>query len=428
MKRRILSGVMMCFAGLHVMATTYVWTGTSNLSFSTYGNWDPAPIAAFASYDTLVFDGRQSSDVTITNAGGDIDCTNGVNLVFTENQTNKVTLNNWATGSKILNLNSVTISNGAGIVEMLGGMTTAYGGSAGGTCTNVILNNSTNPASLGIAVSGGPQVWVVIDGIGDIESTSVFNKSSLRQIRKKGTGKWKFAPSGAGTLLPYGIVVEQGIVIVSGVNLALGKTANVSEVYDGGTFVFTNGFVATPTNTIRIQGSGYNSLGALNSAASTTNTLNGPLNMISNATVRVETNGLLKIMGAVDLGGYTQTVHTIGNVEIGAAVTNQGGVFKTGSGNLMLTASNCFNGTLSVVSGLVSLAISGALTDTIDVVVSGSGGLNLAAGTTNTVRSLQTSVKVWTRGVYSASTLGFSGSGYLDVKSPGVRGTVIILQ
>jgi autotransporter-associated beta strand protein len=119
------------------------------------------------------------------------------------------------------------------------------------------------------------------------------------------------------------------------------------------------------------------------------NTINLPLNVMTNPQTITSTAGALTIAGAVGNGGQLLTVTGAGNTTISGAISGAGGLTKEGAGTLTLSGTNTYTGATTVNAGTVSLAGGMAIADAGAVVLANAAGATLSLSNSNeTIGSL----------------------------------------
>lgn len=164
--------------------------------------------------------------------------------------------------------------------------------------------------------------------------------------------------SGANTFYHYLEVASGGTLLVTNPT-ALGTavgTADRTRVSSGGSLVIQNLTYAN-AETLELSGTGVSNSGAL--AATGTSVFNGPISLLANASVKVDTGATLALGGALS-----------GAFELA----------KTGAGSLTLSGSSLHPGNTRVSEG--SVVLSGAMIPTGGFIVSPGASLNLTGLTT----------------------------------------------
>ena len=356
----------------HAAMATGIWSGTSNNTWSTAGNWDAIPTSG--------------SGLTFTSATG----AGGLNL-----NNNLTTGTGWT-------VSGITFSSGAAAF-VIGDGTTATDPNAGKgnsfTLTTSILNNSTNTQTINSAIAIGTTVSVTgnntssgavvlggpISGIGGI---NISNNTTLTL-----SGNNSFS----------------GGITVGG-NSALPSTLNINNAgaLGSGNFSITNGAIINNTSGSAVTlssnnavsfGSTFSSGGSqdltFGSGAITANgfiaSLNGTGRTLTFGGVLSNTNtsgtiggrGNTLVLGGLGLlsnaSNSTFTISGDSNVTITGGVTNGGsqtnnGLTWSNMGTLELRGANTFNGNLTISSGGTVKITSTSTFGTANALTLSSGG------------------------------------------------------
>ncbi len=227
------------------------------------------------------------------------------------------------------------------------------------TLNGPIVNGSANSIIFNAAISGagtnvltatntftGPIITnigtVMISGAGQLGSGAyagnitnggsfIYNSSAAQTLSGVIAGAGSFTDSGTGTL------------IFSGAN-----------TYAGGTTI-SAGILEADNNSA--LGSGLLTLGGGTLSNNVGGTFSIPVNLSANSTVGVATSQTLTLSGAI---------------------TNTGGLSKSGAGTLSLTAANSYTGATTVNGGTLALSGSGALATNTAITING-GTLDLGS-------------------------------------------------
>jgi autotransporter-associated beta strand protein len=128
--------------------------------------------------------------------------------------------------------------------------------------------------------------------------------------------------------------------------------------------------------------------------------INAPLVIGAAQTWLNNSSSPLAVNGNVDTGSYTLTVAGSGNVSVGGAISDVGGLTMLGGGTLQLFGANSYSGTTTVDNGTV-LMTGGASVSPTQLVGFNNTGSFVQSGGTNTAP---------TDGLYVAYNAGSSGS------------------
>jgi fibronectin-binding autotransporter adhesin len=315
-------------------------------------------------------------------------------------------------------------------------------------------NNAIATAPLNLNAATTLNGELTIDGDGIINSTAtaaVIGGSG--KIIKNGTGQFNFSAGGTTPTHTFAgdIVVNGGSIGFQASAFLAGRNVHLTNGYLGGRFGsgFTwTGGLGEGADQIRITGgtSGLSGEGSSNSGfqigtagstlvwgaageGSATGYFN-PAVLLLNGDHRMNTNGIGSLNNAIDLNGTSRTIlstqvtngaSTSGFTVSGAIVTSSGtaGLTKLGTGNLILTAENTYNGPTTIGGGnaysgsnpyLVtapgSITLSGASGR-----LSGTSGLNLTGG--GTLRMVSTNAQNTVDRLNNSAAISVSGGGGL---------------
>ena len=356
----------------HAAMATGIWSGTSNNTWATAGNWDAIPTSG--------------SGLTFTSATG----AGGLNL-----NNNLTTGTGWT-------VSGITFSSGAAAF-VIGDGTTATDSNAGKgnafTLNNAITNNSTSIETINSAIAIGTTVSVTgnntssgavvlggpISGIGGI---NISNNTTLTLSGNNSfsggitVGGNSALPStlninNAGALGSGNFSITNGAIINntsgSAVTLSSNNAVTFGSAFSYGgsqdlTFgsgaITANGFIASLNGTGRTL-----TFGGVLSNTNTTGTVGGRgntlvlggLGLLSNAS-----NGTFSING-------DSNVTITGGVTNGGSQTNNGLTWSN-MGTLELRGANTFNGTLTINSGGTVKITSTSTFGTANALILNSGG------------------------------------------------------
>ncbi|MBI5382866.1 MAG: autotransporter-associated beta strand repeat-containing protein [Opitutae bacterium] len=302
-------------------------------------------------------------------------------------------LNNQDQSIGGLNMTGGLIASGAGTLFLNGDVTTfAIAGST------AVINGT-----LSLTIDNGPvpatRTFTVGAGAGNTSDLTINAQINNGSIIKAGTGTMTITSD---NLNGYGgtTTINNGVLNIQHAR-ALGTTsgglpANGTVVNTNGTLQLQGG-IAVGTEALTLNGTGYNSLGALNSKSGN-NSWAGPITLGTASTIKSDTvSNTLTISGSVTGSGANNlTVDGVGNTTISGSVgTNNGGIIKDGNGTLTLSGDNLYLGTTTINTGVVNVQHSNGLGSTV-------------AGTTvalNSELQLQGGITV------GAETLGLNGTG-----------------
>ena len=104
------------------------------------------------------------------------------------------------------------------------------------------------------------------------------------------------------------------------------------------------------------------------------NNLSLPLTLNDNGVFQVS-SGSLTVAGTIDNGGHGVTVSTAGSATatLDGAISGAGGLVKSGTGTLVVTAQNTYGGSTTVIAGTLQATLANAIPSSTTLIV-GSGG------------------------------------------------------
>ena len=227
------------------------------------------------------------------------------------------------------------------------------------TLNGPIVNGSANAVSFNAAISGA--------GTNVLAATNTFTgpiTTNIGTVMISGAGKlgsgayagnitnggsFIYNSSAAQTL--SGVIAGAGSLTDSGTGTLILSGANT---YTGGTTI-SAGILEADNNSA--LGSGLLTLGGGTLSNNVGGTFSIPVNLSANSTVGVATSQTLTLSGAI---------------------TNTGGLSKSGAGTLSLTAANSYTGATTVNGGTLALSGSGALATNTAITING-GTLDLGS-------------------------------------------------
>src|SRR5579871_6840929 len=369
-------------------------------------------------------------------------------LVF--NRSDSITFGGSITGT------GQVYQSGSGTTTLTGtnsysGTTYVVGGSLQAGAVNAFSPNSavvvTSGATLDLngynnAVGSLQSNGAVTLGSGTL-TIGANNSSSYFQGTISGTGG--LVKTGSGELVLYAANSYSGGTTISAGTLQLGAGGTsgsiVGNVTDNGTLVFnrsdsiTFGGSITGTGQVYQWGSGTTTLTGTNSYSGTTYVVGGSLqagavNAFSPNSAVVVTSG-----ATLDLNGYNNAVGSLqsngavtlgsGTLTIGAnnsssyfqgTISGTGGLVKTGSGQLVLSAANSYSGGTTISAGTLQLgaggtsgSIVGNVTDNGTLVFDRSDSITFGGSITGTGQVYQ-----WGSGTTTLTgTNSYSGTTYV---------------
>ncbi len=287
-----------------------------------------------------------------------------------------------------------TYING-GIVEVTNAA--SLGAFASGTTNGVFINGGTLVLSAANALTGGTSGGYRQITVGSAGATiDLRADQALSQGNLKGTGT--LTKTGTGTLVVGSaqntftgdIIIEQGAIVMN--SAQLNSAANIYVMTNGSYTITDDGtgtFTLATAGRFVLNGNGYLNNGALRlNDQSTTSASQDPRTTI-NREVVLETTSRIQVDNGSAVGSYSQ-------LSLTANVYGAGGLVKSGSGGLVLTArDNTYSGATEVQDGLLAID---------------SGNDRLPTGTTVTLGTGATSGILKLNG-YSQTLAGIATSG-----------------
>jgi autotransporter-associated beta strand protein len=245
------------------------------------------------------------------------------------------------------------LANGSGTMSFTNTTAGVVGNSTSGNTTTLYLDGTGAGR-----ISGGPPI--ISDG----------TAGGKLAIVKNGSGVWYLGGGTSGTWTG-GFTLNAGRI---GILLGTDALGSGSVTLNSGTVSSNDGNARTVTNSILVGGN----FG------------------ISNAT----NPGSVTLSGSMDLGGATRTVTVVASGGTFSGLISNGGLTKSGTGNLTLSNTNTYSGDTLVQSGTLfvgsDLALQNSGFDT-----SGAGRLSLAGRTAATFGGLLGSVNLATSATYA---------------------------
>jgi len=339
-------------------------------------------------------------------------------LTKTGASTATISTSNAYTGGTIINGGTLTVGsvNALGALETLG---TGTGAKPGGTTVNtngsldlngrslsepITLNGGTltnNNAATASVVGGvkGVGYATTTAGIGagstitfssgTAAATPIFGITAASFSGFSGTYTKPTSTDNPPVTAPSVIITPSdgngsgalAVAVLTGTQLT-----GVTIVYPG------SGYDAAPIITfVGGNGSGGAATGNANNftivGIQTTSTGGG---YTSAPTATLNNNGgagavtLTPVIGSVTLASTSSIGGNAGDISLGLPITGPGGLIKTGSDTLTLSAANAYSGATTVSAGALNIQNAGALADTSSVTVTGGAALQLQGGISTT--------------------------------------------
>ena len=249
-----------------------------------------------------------------------------------------------------------------------------------------ISNSGTGTGQASITSEIGSNVTEVVqESSSSTLVLSADNKLTGQVILRSGTLRAKFTENalGAGTLRLEGGTLQ----LANNVGLAF----NRNTIITGNTEIQSDRLQGTTgsgvTHTLGSLAIGGQTLTLNAGAAVTSGTAGltfGAVTLTGSATFNTSASSAWLKLASVGGNGQSFTVGGIGNTTIaGAIATSSGALFKTGSGLLILSASNNFTGGTTIAAGTIRLGNANALGDINNDLTVNGGLLDLNGNTVN---------------------------------------------
>jgi outer membrane autotransporter protein len=238
----------------------------------------------------------------------------------------------------------------------------AIGGTITTTGSLLIYGDGVNEASALVIASNTTQLRVL--GPEAAEQSGIVSSSpSFGGFEKIGTGRLTL--SGTNTYEGLSTVSEGTLVVSNGAGLGASGAGNGTLVADGATLALSGAI--TTAEAITLNGAGVSDGGALRNLSGE-NTVTGAITLGSATRITSDMNRIV-LQGNISgnqnltLGGAGE-IHIDGNIETGS-----GTLTKDGTGLVQLGGINTFTGTLAVNTGVLQLASTSDLADSVQVQV-----------------------------------------------------------
>lgn len=414
---------------LHAAPST--WTGATDGTWSTAGNWAGTviPDNAAATFNNNV-------NTTITTPA----TLNNVSLAFTDSAaTGAFVIGSLAGGVPGTSATTITGFSGFSITV----------GTAG---SSLITKTQTVNANVTLGTRSSNANVSFTDHSSAVAQSLILNGNVA--INNSGLGVWSVQFRGNGDKVSNGIISDAGtsgtVVSIGGGGTNTGKTTlNGINTYAGGT-TMGGGDAGLVLGNKSALGTGKLTLNPSGGASriSAVSTLTGA-NAVANSIDYTTAGGTMRFTGSnsFEFSGATNLNTTAGaatrtfQVDVGITTTLSGilsetgstGISKTGDGALALSNANSFTGTVAVSGGTLLLnAQSGSSTGTSAFIGVNSGGTLGGNGRTSALISINagaglriggstgesTGVLTSTSSSVSALVLNANSSTFIDINSP----------
>jgi len=316
--------LLLCSSLFAAVATTNAqstWTGTTNNSWGTAGNWDPSGVPGAS--DNTVFTSASNSGFSIVLGDGNR-TVNGITFDSTTGS-NSYTINLFDTDlttRRELRVENVTVEAGNHTIS-------------GHAAANEI--GSFRPES--------NAVFHIASGASLDINGRIRHIATTHDHSKTGDGTLIFSVNNGGSnafqnsAATTGFKIEEGVLRLAALN-AFGNSANKYVVSNGAALELAGGFNQTINNgTITLNGTGIAGNGALRSQGGNNNivgssTTGGGINLASNSSIGVDAGASLSIE---------------------PILFGSGDFEKVGTGTLTLTGANTYTGTTTISAGILQI-------------------------------------------------------------------------
>ncbi|MEN9468779.1 MAG: hypothetical protein RL630_512 [Verrucomicrobiota bacterium] len=361
-------------------------TGTANMtagSWTTNGNFYVGYLGSGTlelsggnlTFNIYQFHVGNEGDGTLQMTGGNLSTTNS--FLGTESDSSG---NATLTGGTWINSNNLSVGpNGSAFLSISGNAILEVGGTLSRGAGGSIDLAAGGTLQIG---RGGATGTLDTDLVNN--GQLIFDRTTASTYSGSISGTGMLTKNGSGTLTLTGDNTYNGPTAINSGTLSLGASERIADTSD----------LVVASGAFDLAGF-YESLGSLAGS------------------------------GDITLGSGTLTTNSSSNSTFLGVISGTGGsLFKTGSGSLILSGANTYNGNTTVNSGILSLGASERIADTSDLVVAsgtfdlsgfteslgsltGSGNITLGAGTLTTNSSSNSTFS----GVISGTGGSFSKTG-----------------
>ena len=337
-------------------------TYTSGSAYSAFGSLsgDGALIVGTSTTNNRLFLGYDNTNTTFS---GSLVLSNNQSIIYKQG-TGNLTLNGSALGSSGLLANR----DGGGIIfgnaNALGNMTVQMEQGTVSAAAGVNLTSAAGVRLYGTSTfgSGANTGNMTFNGANDMYTNAVTRTFTVNNVLTLNGdtigafGNVTFAKSGTGTLVLNG-TNQWGNMSISAGEVAVGTSNSLG------------------TGTLTLSG-GLSSSSAAGVTVTNNSVINGNINLGSAAY-----SNNLTLSGAMDLGTSVRTFVVANNSTISGAISNTGGITKTGTGTLILSGNNTYTGATTVSTGVLRASHANALGTTGNgTTVSSGAALELSGG------------------------------------------------
>jgi fibronectin-binding autotransporter adhesin len=400
--------IVLAFAPMLSAQQTYTWSqasgaGNANQIWGTSSNWVDSPALTFNNQTDLIFD-----------------------TASVVNRANAIAINgNRTIRSLTINADYETANNGTFDIQTFNtintGARTLTFAAASGNASITVAQSTSGIAQVRLGSSGGGSV--VLSTNLDLAQNNTFFTAGTNASGFQ----FESSVSGAGTINKTGLgevrLIRDNSGWSGGLNINEGNVTIAANANAMGTGTWTLGGGATNTSLSVASSQNYGNAGGLVVAAG------AGTRTIQNYNAANQGNPTLS--GAITLNKdviFAITAYTNGTVDrisLSGAVGGTGGIAKTGTGILLLTASNSYSGATDIQGGKLYLGGAGRL-GSGDVTIASGANLDFGtgAGQTNIVAnniSGQGQIIQSTAGTETRITGNVTSTGGLTIESGTLR-------